>query len=265
MPSLWKRIKTFVRLRLADVLPDSLVIALTARYEARRLARVGTADEPDLDVVLALLGPGDCAVDVGANFGRYTVAMAARVGPDGAVLSVEPVPRTVRLLQAILARMDLSQVRSYAVALSDASGTASMEVPRRESGEVNYFRARIGGQEGGETVQVALRTLDDLLSETGCRPAFVKVDVEGHEPSVLRGARGLLAQREAAWLIELNDDIGDAATPSAQVLALMQDADYEARWFDGTALRLPPAAGVNYFFLNQRHFARLREAGFAVE
>src|SRR5688572_27347607 len=80
---------------LASVLPSAVSERAHAAFLGLWwLPRAGDADEPDLVVARSLLGPGDSAIDGGANFGRYADAFAEAVGPHGAVLAVEPVPRT---------------------------------------------------------------------------------------------------------------------------------------------------------------------------
>lgn len=130
-----------------------------------------------------VLKPGDTFVDVGANVGFYTRMGSALVGGSGRVFAFEPLSPARRLLE-----MNTKGVTNVVVddrALSDHNGEADFHV--RPQGDTSSLLP--GGP--GSSVRVGVTTLDArLLSEGGAptRVDFIKIDVEGAELSVLRGA-----------------------------------------------------------------------------
>jgi len=193
----------------------------------------GLPDWPEMPFVLDYLSPGDVAVDVGANVGLYSV-LAASVG-DVSVIAFEPDAAARGRATANLARNDLArrvEVREQAVA--EQSGRASFSVER---GPCNRILTSADRAHVGQAVEVV--TLDEAVTGS---VALLKVDVEGGELAVLRGADRLLRARRPALILEANDPIG--LTDHLAALGY--------RWvtYDPGTRRLstipaPPAAGQN--------------------
>ena len=131
------------------------------------------------------LKPGQTFLDVGAHVGYYTTMAAAIVGPAGAVYAFEPDPENFRLLVLNLEAADAGNTTAYNFAVSDREGTASLYRSRVNTGDHHLYPA---GRKRAITVNVM--TLDTLRLP---RPAdFLKIDVQGLELHVLRGARGTI-------------------------------------------------------------------------
>ncbi|MGV0853238.1 FkbM family methyltransferase [Mycolicibacterium phlei] len=139
----------------------------------------------------ALVPTGELAIDAGANVGAYSywIAQAARE-----VVAFEPQPA----LAARLAKSGISGLTVHNVALSDVVGSADLHVPSRL-----HSRASLGALDvPAYTVQVPLTTLDSFeFAEVG----FIKVDVEGHEEALLRGAENTLRRSDAIVYIEVEE------------------------------------------------------------
>ncbi|MCE9591249.1 MAG: FkbM family methyltransferase [Planctomycetes bacterium] len=139
-----------------------------------------------------LLRPGDHFVDAGANVGYFTMLAARRVGPTGRVDAFEPQPDNRARLLAHLQRNGLSDsVRVHAPALSDREGQAVIHAPDdpgHNHGESSLFVSP--GVKSRDTAVPTAR-MDAVLA--GASPRLVKMDVEGAEPLVIAGMRGLLA------------------------------------------------------------------------
>lgn len=130
-----------------------------------------------------VLKPGDTFVDVGANVGFYTRMGSTLVGESGQVLAFEPLPSALRLLQ--MNTKSLTNVVVDARALSDHNGDEDFHV--REQGDTSSL---LPGDVSSK-VRVAVTTLDSrMLNGDGAaaRVDFIKIDVEGAELNVLRGA-----------------------------------------------------------------------------
>jgi FkbM family methyltransferase len=184
---------------------------------------LGRADPMLFDVVREHLGPGDRAWDVGANVGLFSFAAAARCGREGGVLAIEADTWLVGLLRRSAA---LPGNRPYGVevlpaAVSDSNDLARFNIAVRGRA-ANYLDSAGGSSQSGgvlESQLVPTVTLDWLL-ERFPAPRFVKIDVEGAELAVLRGATRLLAEARPAILCEI---FGEARP---RVDALLRAAGY---------------------------------------
>ncbi len=167
--------------------------------------------EPDVCALLrSALRPGDTAIDVGANIGFLSRVMAEAVGPRGRVVAFEPNPLLFPLAVQNNARHP--QVIVLPLGLSDAPGTADLHVARDSmatgSLHADYVRASAPSWEPEvDALRVQLARGAELLGAIGIeRFALLKIDVEGHEVSVLRGLEPAIRRNETlvalveAWL-----------------------------------------------------------------
>jgi FkbM family methyltransferase len=163
--------------------------------------------EPKLSWVCArVLRPGDTAVDVGANYGVITLLAAHAVGAAGCVHAFEPQPVVAALLRRSVARNEMAQVVVHEVALSDADGRLDLQVPDHNLGAASLSRALDGP---GSTFTVDVRTSGPYLADLDLGPIrLLKIDIEGHEPAFLRGARDFLkASAPDVIVFESNDHV----------------------------------------------------------
>ncbi|HNU11809.1 MAG TPA: FkbM family methyltransferase [Rubrivivax sp.] len=145
--------------------------------------------EPEVrDALLRLARPGDTVVDIGANIGWFTLHLARRVGPAGVIHAFEPEPANLRLLEANVRANGLSWVVIHPVALGEAPGEALLHTTAYNTGMHRLYDSVCCD---GPAIPVAVQRLDDLLAPG--QVALVKIDVEGYEHAVLRGARVLLS------------------------------------------------------------------------
>jgi FkbM family methyltransferase len=155
------------------------------------------------------LRPGDTAVDVGANAGWHTLLMACRVGAGGRVIAVEPNPSSRERLDHGIAINRLTNVRVDPRALADREGTRTFDAPPAGhvwDGTGRLTETPVGSGfriEGSERTSVAVTTLDALAAEHSLdRVALIKIDVEGWESAVLRGASTVLRRSHPALIFE---------------------------------------------------------------
>jgi FkbM family methyltransferase len=183
--------------------------------------------EADVMKLLArVLRPGGVVVDVGANVGFHTVLAAQRVGPTGTVYAVEPTPWTLALLRANLARHGSAAV-VHEVAASEAPGVVRLAVDAsHRSGAQLAEEGRAGEGLAGEGVEVRAATLDELVPAGAVD--VLKVDVEGAEPLVLRGARELLERSPRLLaVVEFRDAPHGSGETAAEVLAFYESLGFE--------------------------------------
>jgi FkbM family methyltransferase len=173
-----------------------------------QIYRLGEYEPTVSAAIRGLLRPGDFAIDVGANHGWFTVLLAAATRPCGVVWAVEPGAEMVAALRRNAALNTVSpaqggsDVEVYDVALGEGRGEVDLHVfaglPH------GHASTRPLGRQDHTAQRVSCRTLDDLLHGAGEMPALVKLDVEGSELNVLRGATTVLAARRSMWLVEVN-------------------------------------------------------------
>jgi FkbM family methyltransferase len=192
-----------------------------------RFLRVPTELADARGVLRNFLRPGDTFVDVGANHGSFSIAASSLVGRDGLVIALEPQPRLAGLVQRSLACGPAS-FEVHQVACGDRNGAVDLHIPRATSGAAGVFGA-YSAAPVHRTVTVPMRRLDDLLDGRALTGrTFVKLDVEGSEMAVLRGAERILRGTTPAVLLEINARAMRAAgTPPEGLRQLLLDLGYD--------------------------------------
>jgi len=147
-------------------------------------------------VIETFLRPGSAFVDVGANIGIYTAWASRLVGAEGRVLAFEPVPATRSDLESVIRANRLQNVTVVAKALGAEPGEIALWVTPGASGLTTALlpTAGSGTASRAQRVEVSVATLDDELARHNLvNPVLIKIDVEGLEMAVLKGAMGVLA------------------------------------------------------------------------
>lgn len=166
---------------------------------------------PDYEQLLetfykGLLSPGDACIDVGAHTGRHTLPMARCVTPGGRVFAFEPIPAiATELSEKLSASPDINRiVKLTQCALAEVSGEADFTLVSTNPAYSGLLPRHYDREEQTQIVRVALRRLDDLIAEI---PSirFIKVDCEGAELRVLRGASALLKRDRPTVSFECGD------------------------------------------------------------
>ncbi|HEX8158518.1 MAG TPA: FkbM family methyltransferase [Solirubrobacteraceae bacterium] len=183
-----------------------------------------------------VLRPGMTFLDVGACKGDFTVFAAVRVGPLGRVVAIEPEPANVRSLRMSIARNRVHNAEVHEMALSDASGRGILhriDVSAAIGGSSGWHSLLAGGAGERQELEIEIRTLDELLAHLGILHVDVlKIDVEGWEVPVLRGARHTLGEIHPILLMDLHPDLGVNPGTIAEIL---HDHHYETFHMDAPA------------------------------
>lgn len=157
----------------------------------------GLPDWDEMQFLRAILRPGDGFLDVGANVGVYSIYAHTLVGAEGRVLAFEPDPTNAIRLRENFELNGLSAEDVHEVALAEAAGTCRFDVGQDSTGGVVPEDRRDG-------VEVRCARLDAIVDDPSAF-TVAKVDVEGFELEVLKGATTLLeADAPKAWLLETN-------------------------------------------------------------
>ncbi len=172
----------------------------------------------------ALVGPGDTVVDVGANYGHFAVAAAALVGPSGRVLAFEPNPRAMARLRVNADLNNIWWIDARDAALGEAPGTATLHIPRVNSGEATLGRSVYDPATVSE-VEIRVERGDAALA--GLRPRFIKIDVEGFETRTIAGLSGVIASARPVLTTEIvGRHLKNAGDSPEMLIAAMEGAGY---------------------------------------
>ena len=184
------------------------------------LIRYGDFERDERAFAQRFLKPGDVFVDVGANIGLYSVLAAEFVGDQGRVISFEPSRRTYLRLLENFRRNQLQNVDSVNAALSDVSGTTRLYAGGPEMDAWNSLSQSANGP-APEAEEVSTTTWDEYSGQHALddRVTLMKIDVEGWETAVLRGARRALGGQKAPILqVEFCEENARAAGSSCSDL-----------------------------------------------
>lgn len=155
----------------------------------------GLHEYTDMFFLLHFLRKGDLFVDIGANVGSYTVLASAHVGAS--TISVEPVPSTFSKMEQ---NISINKIEKIVSPLNIALGSEESTLQFTTTLDtVNH----VATSQETNTIQVEVNTLENVL---GIQiPILIKIDVEGFETEVMKGAEGILLNRSLkAIIIELN-------------------------------------------------------------
>ena len=147
---------------------------------------------------------GDTVVDVGAHIGLYTLIAAKKVGPSGKVIAIEPDPENFKILKKNILLNLLMNVEALQCAVYSTKEKVKLFLPEIEGGRtifntVMQDRARTSTE---NFIEVEANTLDDILESINITEVnWIKIDVEGAELEVLKGAVNTLSSNKNISLV----------------------------------------------------------------
>ena len=184
-------------------------------YLDREIFLHGEFESRTTELVREFVKPGMNVLDVGANFGYFTLILARLVGPTGRVFAFEPTRAYRERLLWHLKQNDVTdRVVVLDYGLSDKDETRVIHIG---DSSATLHPAADEAAKGSETIR--LRPLDRVADELALpRIDLVKVDIDGHEPFFLAGAKEFLAARRPALVMEFSQN--NLATFGSDVVAL---------------------------------------------
>jgi len=169
---------------------------------ARDVCFTGMYEPQETSLVNAILRPGDTFVDVGANWGYFTLLGAHAVGWGGRVISLEPDPRLFAMLRAHVDLNDLDQVTCLPIAAAAESGELTLSGFAEDDGNFGLSRVMASRADAAAAFVVNADTLDSTLAAAGVdQVTLLKMDIEGFEAKALRGLDGMLGEQRVEHLI----------------------------------------------------------------
>ncbi len=217
---------------------------MITRDSAAFLRRSGTATEylfkavfvadkkAEADLYARFIRPGTVAIDVGAHVGYFSRRFA-RANPGGVVLAFEPqsLPRAIMTVASFFKRNQ--NVLLMPLALGEGMDLLELKIPIKRGGGIGIGLAHVGEAddlsdrfEVRREIAPAAR-LDDVLAKLDVGAvSFIKVDVEGGELSVLRGAVETLRSHRPAIVCEIDGREGRFGHGAGDLAAFLSDLGY---------------------------------------
>lgn len=225
-----------------SVLPHGEVVRIAPAF------RFMTWNPVEYEAFRSVLRPGDAALDVGANVGAYAILFGQWVGDAGRVLAFEPAPGAFEGLRRHIALNRLgARVHPEQIAVSDTIGHAEFV---SEGAEGTNHLGGAAEDSASVVIRVPTTTIDEICGQEGLHPQLIKIDVEGAEIAVLRGARATITAmaRDAGLFVEMhpaawhtmglsvNDMLTELAAQGLRAVPLREVPDPWA--IDGECMRL---------------------------
>lgn len=226
--------------RLASVLYDKAFLIYRPVYGAWKRYD----DRLERDFIASVLKPGQTAIDVGANIGVYTDFLSKKVGATGAVLAFEPAPENYGHLRSALENR--VGVTLHQAAVADESGQITLYL----SDHMNVDHQSFDGGDGRQSVTVPKVSLDEAIAPN-MSVDFIKIDVQGFEHAVLKGAKRVMAENPSLVILLEFWPYGmrRAGTDAETVVAYIRDCGYQITGVPGAhefdldqVLKLPESA-----------------------
>lgn len=200
-------------------------------YIGRSIEKYGEFSEHEFALFDLLCNEGDVVVEVGANIGTHTLALAKKLGKTGRIHAFEPQRLVFQTLCANMAINSIDNAECYQMGASSEAGHVLIPDLKYDAAE-NFGGIEIDKFQEGH--KVPLVKLDDFLSLQ--RLKMLKVDVEGMEYQVLDGARNIIKTFGPAIYIE-----NDRREKSRELIELIWSLNYDAYW------HLPPLYNQDNF------------------
>lgn len=193
-------------------------------WEMHRSFAFGSWEPEVVQVIQERVSPGMTVLDIGAQSGYFSLLFSRLVGPQGKVIAFEPLPANFRMLEENVRLNGLGNVTIRQEAVADHSGDMSFEFPS----EPTLIAGPLLEGENQGVLTVKGVSLDDIFSVGSVPVQFIKMDVEGAEEEVLRGALKLLDSSHPDMLIELHNMEKQEGTHPA--VSLVENMGYEVQW-----------------------------------
>lgn len=224
--------------KVVQMRPDWSLVVHPAAYRCAYYAQESDPEQvAEFDSFISNASEGMLLLDIGAHFGLFSFAALHYGGPKARAIAIDPSPTAVNMM-GIQAKLNRSadRVQIIRAAVNDVAGWHSMiAVGVLASG---YYVAPTTSHSTSELSQTRAVTLDGIIDELKAVPTHIKIDVEGYEAAVLRGARKILSQTPAPIIfIEIHNEIvrNQGGNP-AETLILLRDYGYQTFTSEGTAI-----------------------------
>lgn len=144
-------------------------------------------EEKNLLVMLSeKLRPNDIIYDVGSHAGYHSIFLSSQLGKEGVVFAFEPNPNCFKYLKENISLNPKLRINAFQIGITDEIGNAILSF-----GEAYERSARLGADENWDVTEIETYSIDEF-AERHVNPTILKIDVEGAEDLVIKGAQNLL-------------------------------------------------------------------------
>jgi FkbM family methyltransferase len=211
----------------------------------REACFTGRYEPQETQIAARIVRRGMTVIDVGANWGYFTLLSAYLAGPSGRLLALEPHPALVAMLRENVRLNRLDHIECHDVAAGRARGLAPLI--GFDEGGGNWGLSQVAGDRSPAGLTCLVQRVDDLIVERGLeRVDLIKIDVEGSEADVIAGmADGLRDARYRHVLLECHPtQLAERRTSVAECLEPLRRANYRGWWIDHSPRMHRRAASV---------------------
>jgi len=211
------------------------------RWVGKSFSEYGEFSESEVQLFRKVILPGDTVLDLGANIGAHTVSISRLIGEKGVVLAFEPERNNFYTLAGNIAINNIKNAVVFQMAIGDQKGEIS--VPELDFAKTTNFGGLELSKEAkyDRSYNVPLETIDNLKLN---KLNFMKIDVEGMEAEVLRGAKDSIKKFRPFIYVE-----NDRENKSAELIDLIKSFGYQV--YEHRAPMFNPS---NFFFEGKNHF-----------
>jgi FkbM family methyltransferase len=222
-------------LKVRSGLGEGLVFGLNPRWEPELWQ--GHSEPSSQKVAVKYFKPGKTLYDVGGGVGFYTL-VASRLGAQ--VFTIEPDPKNRATIQRHAEMNNLEgKLQIMPIAANSYTGSMLMEPSDRGHGHGHGHAQEVFGTDPSKCFEVQCTTLDDFAGQNP-HPDLVKIDVEGCEAAVVRGAEWLMREVGPSLLVEIHtpelaEEVSEIVHSRNYKIEWIDDEGYTVRWLYATA------------------------------
>lgn len=215
--------RVFLELRLRFFPPEyravKVINGVTVQFDfeedgqLQKIMYLGLYEMGVVGLMKRFLKEGDVLIDAGANVGFHTALGAGFVGKTGSVYAFEPVPEYFGKLKKLAEANKAYHIVCVPCALGETSGSAQMYQLRthrgaRSFGTGSMFKGWLSNEQAEATLEVPIMRLDDYVGEHDLKKvALLKVDVDGFEFPLLKGAKNFLREQSPVIICEISHPV----------------------------------------------------------
>ena len=205
------------------------------------LFQTGTYEKGTLYFIASCLNRGDCFIDIGANIGLMSIFASQCVGNSGKILAFEAHPETHELLLENIQLNKIENIKTFNFALGNETGKATIY----DNWNVNRGGASLViHAENSTGFEVDVKTLDEVI-QNDFQPKMIKIDVEGFEFQVLKGATNTIKNCKPILIIEFSVSRENQYDPFEMIDFIESFGFYEIFKLSGTKERKSKLIQIN--------------------
>lgn len=162
-----------------------------------------TYEKNEIDHLLDIVDENSTFIDIGANVGIYSVILSEKMIGNGTLISIEPNPKTIKILKANLDQIKSNRKIIIESAISDTAGISKFSAPNFQGTGKIVDRSVV---QPSHLFEVTTLTLDNIIENYYVKKGklIIKCDVEGYEPKVIMGGIKLISLYKPFLLIEIS-------------------------------------------------------------